>query len=58
MKHLFPLLLVILGLASCNNNLNINIVNANVEQQVHSQALATAQPRFSWQYETTETNVV
>ena len=58
MKHLFPFLLVILGLTSCNNNLNISIINANVEQQVHPQVLATAQPRFSWQYETTENNVV
>jgi alpha-L-rhamnosidase len=58
MKHFALLLLTIVVLASCNDNLNISIVNPNVEQQVHPQALATAQPRFSWQYETTESNVV
>ncbi|MCR5039213.1 MAG: glycoside hydrolase family 78 protein [Bacteroidales bacterium] len=44
--------------ASCNNPLEIRIVNPNVEQQTRQQALATAQPHFSWQYETTESNVV
>ncbi len=58
MKRLFFLLLVIWSLTSCTNNLNISIVNPNVEQQVRPQALSTAQPRFSWQYETTENNVV
>ncbi len=58
MKRLSFLLLVIWSLTSCTNNLNISIVNPNVEQQVHPQALSTAQPRFSWQYETTENNVV
>ena len=58
MKHFTFLLLTIIALASCNDNLNISIVNPNIEQQVHSQALATAQPRFSWQYETTESNVI
>jgi len=59
MKHLYILLLVLISLASCsNNNLNISIVNPNVEQQVHPQTLTTAQPRFSWQYETTESNVI
>ena len=37
---------------ACNNNLNISITNPNVEQQFHEQALATAQPRFSWNYGT------
>ena len=59
MKRFTLLLLTIIALASCsNNNLNISIVNPNVEQQVHPQALATAQPRFSWQYETSESNVI
>ncbi len=39
-------------LYSCNNDVNVNIVNPNVEQQFHEQALATAQPRFSWNYGT------
>ena len=58
MKRITILMLAIIGLVSCNNNLNISIVNPNVEQQIHPQALATAQPRFSWQYETSESNVV
>ncbi len=58
MKRLAIFLLAIIGLVSCNNNLNIGIINPNVEQQVHEQPLATSQPRFSWNYETTETEVV
>ena len=42
----------VLLLYSCNNDLNVSIVNPNVEQQFHEQALATAQPRFSWNYGT------
>jgi alpha-L-rhamnosidase len=38
--------------------LDVRIVNPKVEQQVHPQALATNQPRFSWNYETTENEVV
>ena len=41
-----------------NNNLNITITNPNVEQQVRQMPLATGQPRFSWNYETSENNVV
>ena len=58
MKRLAIFLLAIIGFVSCNNNLNIGIINPNVEQQVHEQPLATSQPRFSWNYETTETEVV
>ena len=47
-----------LTITCCTNNLNITITNPNVEQQVHEQPLATAQPRFSWNYETTENEVV
>ena len=39
-------------LFACNDKLNITITNPNVEQQVHEQPLATAQPRFSWNYGT------
>ena len=39
-------------LFACNDKLNISITNPNVEQQVHEQPLATAQPRFSWNYGT------
>ena len=58
MKHLIPILFTIMVLASCSNNLAITITNPNVEQQLHGQPLATAQPRFSWNYETTENEVV
>ena len=58
MKRITILFLTLIGLVSCNNTLDVRIVNPNVEQQVHPQALATNQPRFSWQYETTESNVV
>ena len=58
MKRITILLLALISLVSCNNNLNVSIVNPNVEQQIHPQALATAQPRFSWQYESEESNVM
>ena len=57
-KGISLLLLALIGLVSCNDTLDVRIVNPNVEQQVHPQALATNQPRFSWQYESTESNVV
>ena len=44
--------------AACNDNLNITITKPNVEQQFHEQALTTNQPRFSWNYETSENEVV
>ena len=60
-KHFLSLIILLticLSFASCNDKLNISIINPNVEQQFHEQPLATNQPRFSWQYETTESNVV
>ena len=57
MKH-FLYLLALLGLVSCHGALDVRIVNPNVEQQFHEQALATAHPRFSWNYETAENEVV
>ena len=56
MKRSFFFLLTLLGLASCGK-LDVAIVNPNVEQQRHPQALATAHPRFSWNYATTAHNV-
>ena len=56
-KHFFVFLLALISLASCNK-LAVEIVHPTVEQQDGSRALATAQPRFSWQYETTENNIV
>ena len=60
-KHFLSLIIfltICLSFASCNDKLNITITNPNVEQQHHEQPLATAQPRFSWNYETTENEVV
>ena len=58
MKRFAILFFALIGLASCNNTLDVTITNPNVEQQFHQQALATAQPRFSWNYETAENEVV
>ncbi|MBQ8957507.1 MAG: family 78 glycoside hydrolase catalytic domain [Bacteroidales bacterium] len=58
MKRITFIILAFIGLTSCGNNLNVSIINPTVEQQDGSRALATNQPRFSWQYETTENNVV
>ena len=58
MKRIIILLIALIGLISCNGSLDVTITNPNVEQQFHEQALATAQPRFSWNYETTENDVV
>ena len=60
-KHFLSLIIILtfcLSFASCNDNLNITITNPNVEQQFHEQPLATNQPRFSWNYETTENEMV
>ena len=58
MKRIAIFLLALIFLVACSDRLNITIINPNVEQQFHEQALATAQPRFSWNYETTENEVV
>ena len=52
MKRITIFLLAFIFLAACSDQLNISITNPNVEQQFHEQALATAQPRFSWNYGT------
>ena len=57
MKH-FLYLFALIGFISCNGSLDVTITNPNVEQQFHEQALATNQPRFSWNYETAENEVV
>ena len=52
MKHIAFILLAFLALTSCTNDtLNVSITNANVEQQVRPMPLATATPRFSWNFE-------
>ena len=58
MKRIALLILAIVALVSCNDNVDISIVNPNVEQQFHEQALATAKPRFSWKYESLKSEVV
>ena len=58
MKRITIFLLALIFLAACSDRLNITITNPNVEQQFHEQPLATNQPRFSWNYETAENEVV
>jgi len=58
MKHFFITLLAFLAFASCGKTLNVSISNPNVEQQVRPQPLATTTPRFSWNYQTTESDVM
>ena len=58
MKRIIVLLIALIGLISCNGSLDVTITNPNVEQQFHEQSLATALPRFSWTYETTESEVI
>ena len=57
MKRIALLLIFLAIFASCGK-IDIHIVHPNVEQQFHPQALATNQPRFSWNYETDAQNVV
>ncbi len=57
MKRIILYLGVLLAFASCGR-IEISIVNPNVEQQFHPQALATNQPHFSWNYETDAQNVI
>ena len=57
MKNFFIIILTLISLASCSK-LNVKIVKPTVEQQDGSRALATNQPRFSWNYETTENEVI
>ena len=58
--HLLSLLFAfaVLAFTSCNHSFEVSIVNPTVEQQDGSRALATNVPRFSWQYESAENNVV
>ena len=51
MKRTIILILTLICLVSCGR-IDIRIVNPTVEQQFHPLALATSQPRFSWNYET------
>ena len=55
MKRIVLIILALL-LASCGGK--IRIINPTVEMQDGSMPLATAEPRFSWQYEAEVNNVV
>ena len=57
MKHPIFLLIALTILASCSKP-DVKIVNLSVEQQDGPRALATDAPRFSWQYESTDNEVV
>lgn len=56
MKHLLSILLLAVFFSAYGNE--IKLTSLTVEMQDGSQPLATAEPRFSWQYETEENNVV
>ena len=54
MRYIIPLLALLF--ISCGGK--IDLANPTVEMQDGSMPLATAQPRFSWQYETEQSNVM
>ena len=54
MRYIIPLLALLF--ISCGGK--IHLANPTVEMQDGSMPLATAQPRFSWQYETEQSNVM
>ena len=56
MKHILPLLLLAVLMGACGNRVSLS--SLTVEMQDGSQPLATALPRFSWQYESNAKNVV
>ena len=56
MKHLISILLMAVFFSAYGND--IKLTSLTVEMQDGSQPLATAEPRFSWQYESEESNVV
>ena len=55
MKQLVPFLLLTLLFTACSK---VELTNLTVEMQDGSQPLATAEPRFSWQYESDAKDVV
>lgn len=56
MKHLLSILLLAVFFSAYGNE--IKLTSLTVEMQDGSQPLATAEPRFSWKYETEENNVI
>ena len=58
MKRLLILLLALVSFTACQDTTKLKISNLTVEQQDGKRALATAQPRFSWNYDTDAENLV
>jgi len=56
MRRIIPLLLMAALFAACGSK--VEITNPTVEMQDGSMPLATATPRFSWNYEATVDNVI
>ncbi len=56
MRHLISILLLAVFFSAYGNE--IKLTSLTVEMQDGSQPLATAEPRFSWQYESEESNVI
>lgn len=56
MKHLLSIFLWAVLFSACDHK--VQLTSLTVEMQDGSQPLATAEPRFSWQYKTEENNVV
>ena len=56
MRRIIPLLLMAALFAACGSK--VEITNLTVEMQDGSMPLATATPRFSWNYEATVDNVI
>ncbi len=57
-KRLAFIFSALITLASCHEKQPVAITHPNVEQQAQPQALATNEPRFSWQYESSENEVL
>ncbi len=56
MRHLFSILLLAVFFSACDHK--IQLTSLTVDMQDGRQPLATAEPRFSWQYESEESNVI
>ena len=56
MKKLLPTIILAVLFAACGGR--ISVTSLTVEMQDGSQPIATSEPRFSWQYESTTENVM
>ena len=57
MKHITPIILFAVLFAGCGKKMEIELANLTVEMQDGSMPLATAAPRFSWNYASEAYNV-